>query len=275
MAANATASGPAPFNVTVTLGAKGLPAGKAFTWTLDFGDGKSGAAANASGSASHAPSSSGTGSGSASSSGSPSGSASGSATGSSGSHSNATKPGTETGSKLPATAKHSYAAPGNFTLRFTLAPAGAASAELHTKVQATAPPPANATGNATSGQPLAPETFHAEGDILLGGTEVDCDQVGSVDETWTIPAEKDGSAVSVKHLNIHLTGDTTSVDLDITVHTPDGATLGNTDGDAGDSDETVDADGPYPPGDYAIHISACAAVMGGYTLDGTADLVTA
>lgn len=259
-AASGPVSGEVPLNVTVTLAAKGLPAGKAFTWTLDFGDGAAGGNA--------------TGSKTATSSGNSTNSTGTGHAGHTGAKGNATAPGASTGSKLPATVNHTYTSAGNHTLTFTLTPASGSPVHVGAPVQAAA---ANETGNATpqAGLPLEPEAFHAEGDILLGGTEADCEQLGAVDHVWTIPAEKDGSAVSVKHILVHLVGDDTAVDIDLSVVTPGGETLGNTDGDAGDSDETVDADGPFEPGDYTIHIAACAALLATYTVDGTADLVTA
>jgi hypothetical protein len=149
---NATPVGPAPFNVTVTVGASGLPAGKAFTWAVDFGD-----SGNATGNkTSH--------------SASPTASTSASATGSaSGSKTNGTS-GATASAKLPATLKHTYAAAGNHTIRFTLTVAGSAAVEAHAAVRVTAAANAtgNATGNATTVPP--PEVTHFEFGQSLGCT---------------------------------------------------------------------------------------------------------
>lgn len=231
-----------PLNVSLTLGAKGLPAGKAITWTVGFGDGRAGP---------------------------------GNATGSSGNKTagNSSATPDANGTKLPAMANHTYTAPGTHAIVFVVRQGSTALATLRTGIIVS-----NGTGTPSGpvpGTSLGQATIHEDGVILFGGTEADCDQIGSVDILWSINATVDGAPVSVSHLLVHLTGSLTAADLDVVVLTPDGDSLGNTDGDAGDSDETVDAAGPFPPGDYTVHIAACAALNGSYTVEGTADLVVA
>jgi hypothetical protein len=139
-------SGQAPLNVTVTLGGTGLPA--SFNWTLDWGD---------------------------------QGAASGNATagsGGNGTAANATgnlaRRGQETGSRLPATLNHTYQAAGTYTIRFSLAAAGAngtaPAASVSTTVLVTAPVGGNTTGNATGNETAGPEVTHYEFGDTLGCT---------------------------------------------------------------------------------------------------------
>jgi hypothetical protein len=268
---NATVSGPAPLNVTVTLGATGLAAGKAFNWTLDFGDGKA-SSANPSVSASLSAS----GSSSASSTGSVSATASGHA-----SH-NATKPGTETGSKLPATVKHSYATAGNHTLRFSVSPTGGTPAHLEAKVQATAP--ANATGNASSG--IAPGTvlgtivLDESGTLTAAVQGLSCDSAQGVAADasfpWTFPAnDTNGTPAVVGHVLIVLSQGDTAFDASLHFIGPDGTTIQSADDNSagGDPSETLDADGPFEAGAYTVKVVGCVAANGDFTVHGEATLV--
>ncbi|MHB1262091.1 MAG: hypothetical protein ACYC2H_10290 [Thermoplasmatota archaeon] len=156
-ASNATAPGGlAPLNVTATLGAKGLPTGKAVSWTLDFGE----AAAKA---------------GNATA---------GNATGASG---NATKgnttakaAGPANGTKVPAALNHTYTEAGSYNVTFTLRVANGTPLVLRSLLTVTASAD-NATGNATAFGP-PPETIVITGSAsgVLG------EPFGTTDETFDL-----------------------------------------------------------------------------------------
>ncbi len=160
--------GEAPLNVSVTLGASGLPA--SFTWTLDFGDSKGGGS-NGTSTATTTGTGSATGTASGTTTGTATGTATGNATGTTtGAKANGTQGG-QSGSKLPATVRHTYTAAGNHTIRFTLTPTGGSAVDVRTTVRVTAPA-LNGTGNQTGNQTGAPppEVTHFEFGETLGCT---------------------------------------------------------------------------------------------------------
>lgn len=117
---NATGpSGPAPVNVTATLGAKGLGAG-ALRWTLDFGAG--------------------------------------------GNATNGTASGRSNGTRLPATANHTYAEPGDYNVTFVVQAGNRTVDSVRATVRV-----GNGTGNVTV-TPALPAVTHYEYGESLGCT---------------------------------------------------------------------------------------------------------
>ena len=241
------ASGEAPLNVSVTLGASGLPA--AFTWALDFGD----AAA---------------------------GSAGGNATG------NATSNGTKGSGPLPATVAHTYTEAGNHTLRFTLTPANGTSIDVRATVQVAAGnATGNGTGAALPpGSDLGTSTLDQEGELLLGtyqpeGAEPVCG--GGVEGTatfdWAINATgPDGvTPAAVASFLVTLTPDDPSgaQDADLFLLGPDGAEVGS--GTGLTATESIAVSKGYPAGTYQIVVLGCTSIDLPFTVHGEAKLVAA
>src|SRR5205085_7608541 len=122
------------------------------------------------------------------------------------------------------------------------------------------------------GDPLGNETLHKTGLIVLGGTEADCDGIGSVDVPWVLNATHNGTAGEITHIHAALDGGSGAVDLDLSLIGPNGTAIANS---TFGSNETIDVDGPLEPGNYTLHVAACAAVAGSWTLDASATYVVA
>jgi hypothetical protein len=122
------------------------------------------------------------------------------------------------------------------------------------------------------GAPLGNETLHKTGLIVLGGTEADCNAVGGVDIPWVLNATRNGTAAEIRHIHAALKGSTTAVDLDLSLVMPNRTAVANS---TFGSKEVIDVDGPLEAGNYTLHIAACAAAAGTWTLDAVADYVVA
>lgn len=237
--------GAAPLNVSVTLGASGLPAGTSVNWTLDFGD----SAAKA-------------------------GNATGNATGgnaTAGNRTSAKAAGPANGTKVPATVDHTYSEAGNYTVSLSFQVGNGTKQMLRAPLTVTA-------GNETAGG-LAPGTVIGPAPVLDGegsftyGLVVLCDEAASFD--WVIPAvdEATGAPVALADLVVTLSGDDTNRDSDLEVYGPDGELIGSSTG--GTSAETVSDAGPFPGGTFRVAVLSCAGVLGGFTVHGEGTLVAA
>jgi hypothetical protein len=106
------------------------------------------------------------------------------------------------------------------------------------------------------------------GTILVGGTELDCDTLGGADVPWVLNGTFHGTPADVDRVMVNLTGGLGSVDLALHLLAPNGTEIAHADN--GLATEALDLNGTFPPGNYTIHVSACAAVAGTWTVVATA-----
>ena len=280
MTANATGpSGAAPLNVTVTLGASGVPAGKALAWALDFGDGN---VTGLLGSATHGATGSGSRSSSAASSSAGNHTASSSAAGNhTGSPPSGTAASAAATGKLPATLSHTYVAVGLHNVTFRLSVAGGAPVALHAGVTVLNGTGAagNATGAVKPGTVLGTVPLDQTG-TLTGVQGLSCSSATgpAPDATfaWEFPAaDANGTPAQVSHVSLLLTQGSTNLDASLHFLDPTGKEITSADDSSAGfgNTETIEADGPFAAGAYSVKVVACTSANGSFTLHGEATLV--
>lgn len=237
-AGNGTASGPggqAPHNVSVELGATGLP--ENVSWTLDFGA-----------DASASPGSTGNSTGNGGNGTSGNGTAGNGTAGNGTSGSNATEqPSVVNGTTFPATAEYTYQAEGVFTVVFTLVQGNATLASLDMDVTVTAP---EATNTTAFGPP--PEPIVIEGSIT--GTFVTEEET---DETFELPVP-----VASMTITLEFDGVTGQDDLDWSIEGPGGEEAAGANGGQEDPETFEDP----TPGTWTVTILGWLALEADYTI---------
>jgi hypothetical protein len=253
-AANTTTpGGDAPLEVSVSLEATQLPANQSLSWSIDFGDlGTNASAGNATGNSTTAPGSSTAGPGGGNGTGKASGMAN--------------------GTKLPASAKHTYVEPGAYEIRSSLRQGNEVLGSLHVALLVGGNG-TNSTHGLASGTEVGPApVLEGEGSFDVG-LVVLCEDADSFD--WVIPAtdEATGTPLALKDLVVTLSGGTTNLDADLEVYGPDGELIDESTGSS--NAETVSAEGPFPAGTFRVVVVGCGGVAASFSVHGEGLLVAA
>jgi hypothetical protein len=234
-------SGDAPLNVTVELGASGLPdeAKSPVNWTVRWGD-----AGYAMGSNSSA--------------------------GAGGNGTAARQQLEETGSSLPARLSHQYSAAGRHQLSFAVEAAGQAVDTLHTFVVVSEGVPSIAPGT-----PLGQVPFNATGSLPISAPSLGgCPEEGGEEFPWMFLDKLNGTPAQVSEVHLVLESSNSVYDAAIHLYAPNGTLVGSAD-TMGEADETLDLNGTFEPGDYVVHVVGCGSAGGDIDLEGFATYVAA
>lgn len=230
-------SGDAPLNVTVEIGASGLPDevdGAPVNWTVRWGDAFATSGGNSSASAS--------GNGTA-----------------------AKQQLEESGSRLPMRLQHTYASAGRHDLSFAVAAAGQAVDTLRTVVSVS-------QGMPEPGTPLGVVPFNATGEIPAGAP-LTCSSDSGEEVPWTFLDALNGTPAEVSELNLTLESGGTVYDVDLYLFAPNGTELGSATGSG--TDKVLELAGPFPAGDYVVSVVGCLSGGGEFDLAGSATYVAA
>jgi hypothetical protein len=233
-------SGDAPLNVTVQIGASGLPDDvdlSALNWTVRWGDAASTSGGNASAQAS--------GNGTA-----------------------AVQQAQESGSSLPATLRHTYTTPGQHRMSFGLAAAKQSLGTVGTLVAVGEGVPQFAPGTLLGQVP-----FNATGDLPAANPVTDCDPEGGESFPWTFADQLNGTPAEVSELNLSLASSGTVYDVDLFLFAPNGTEIGSAEGSG--ADKVLELAGPFAPGEYVVRVVACVSGGGEFVLEGAATYVAA
>jgi hypothetical protein len=185
-----------------------------------------------------------------------------------------------TGSALPATVNHTFAA-GAFQANLTvLYPDGATLARNVTL---------NVTGGATGEVLVDSVPFSADGLILVGtqgdGVAVfsgcgftDTEDLDMVSHAWDLGASVIGSGAAVTKFVVHMDLGASNVDADIYLKGPGGEAIGESaDFNVLTQSPTEDFEvtGSFPAGTYTFEVRGCTTVAGEYSITATASIGTA
>lgn len=233
-------SGDAPLDVTVQIGASGLPDDvdlSALNWTLKWGDAASTSGGNSSAQAS----------------------ANGTA---------AMRQAQESGSSLPASLRHTYTTAGQHRMSFGLSAARESLGSVGTLVAVGEGVPMIEPGTVLGSVP-----FNATGDLPAANPLTDCDPEGGETFPWTFADQLNGTPAEVSELNLSLDSSGMVYDVDLFLFAPNGTEIGSADGSG--ADKLLELTGPFVPGDYVVRVVGCVSGGGEFILEGAATYVAA